>query len=146
MADDNARPEPNLNGHQRESFYLRYYSGHNGRFGHEFLEFDFLDDGTARYANNSNYRDDTLIQKEFCVGPLVIEALKQIVRESEILKEDDSRWPPRSREGRQELEVRLGQEHINFELDKIGSLTDIQESDDPEGLRVFYYTSYLATL
>ncbi|KIV78672.1 hypothetical protein, variant [Exophiala sideris] len=52
-----------------EQFYVRYYSGHSGRFGHEFLEFDFrtIGDGrsaTARYANNSNYRNDSLIRKE----------------------------------------------------------------------------------
>ena len=59
-------------------------SGHSGRFGHEFLgmftsakglsrlmspEFDFktLGDGrsaSARYANHSNYRNDSLIRKE----------------------------------------------------------------------------------
>lgn len=62
-------------------------SGHMGRFGHEFLgtmqvepfplvicanmlvEFDFrvVGDGrsaVARYANNSNYRNDSLIRKE----------------------------------------------------------------------------------
>lgn len=62
-------------------------SGHSGRFGHEFLgmslspnvivgrsinahsEFDFraVGDGSsaqARYANNSNYRNDSLIRKE----------------------------------------------------------------------------------
>lgn len=27
-------------------------------------EFDFRSDGTARYANNSNYRNDSLIRKE----------------------------------------------------------------------------------
>ena len=62
--------------------------------------------------------------------------------------------------GKQELEIRLGNDHISFEvrvfrvahsdlfahsLDcvlqtaKIGSLVDIQDSEDPEGLRVFYY-------
>lgn len=24
-----------------EDFYLRYYVGHKGKFGHEFLEFEF---------------------------------------------------------------------------------------------------------
>ncbi|KAK0772504.1 Protein mago nashi [Friedmanniomyces endolithicus] len=52
-----------------DPFYVRYYSGHSGRFGHEFLEFDFrvVGDGRsaiARYANNSNYRNDSLIRKE----------------------------------------------------------------------------------
>lgn len=41
--------------------------------------------------------------------------------------------------GRQELEVRLGNEHISFETAKIGSLVDVQDSEDPEGLRVMYY-------
>lgn len=33
-------------------FYVRYYSGHTGRYGHEFLEFEYSD-GRLRYANNS---------------------------------------------------------------------------------------------
>lgn len=28
-------------------FYLRYYVGHKGKFGHEFLEFEFRPDGEA---------------------------------------------------------------------------------------------------
>ena len=38
--------------------------GHKGKFGHEFLEFEFRADGKLRYANNSNYKNDTLIRKE----------------------------------------------------------------------------------
>ncbi|KAF8440123.1 Mago nashi protein [Terfezia claveryi] len=127
-----------------EPFYLRYYSGHSGRFGHEFLEFDFrvVGDGKsaiARYANNSNYRNDSLIRKEMCVSALLIKEIKRIIKESEIMKEDDTKWPPKNKDGRQELEIRLGNEHISFETAKIGSLVDVQGSDDPEGLRVFYY-------
>ncbi|KAK9479770.1 Mago nashi protein [Lipomyces japonicus] len=129
---------------REEPFYVRYYSGHAGKFGHEFLEFDFrvLDGGAsavARYANNSNYRRDSLIRKEMCVSALLIKQLKKIITDSEILKEDDSKWPEKSKEGKQELEIRLGQEHISFETSKLGSLSDVQQSDDPEGLRVFYY-------
>ncbi|KAK9356741.1 Mago nashi protein [Lipomyces doorenjongii] len=127
-----------------EPFYVRYYSGHAGKFGHEFLEFDFRVQGDgrsaiARYANNSNYRNDSLIRKEMCVSALVIQQLKKMIMDSEIMKEDDSRWPEKNHEGKQELEIRLGQEHISFETSKIGSLNDVQASDDPEGLRVFYY-------
>lgn len=127
-----------------EPFYVRYYSGHSGRFGHEFLEFDFrtLGDGrsaSARYANNSNYRNDSLIRKEMCVSSLLIAEIKRIVKESEIMKEDDTKWPEKNKDGRQELEIRLGSEHISFETAKIGSLVDVTESADPEGLRVFYY-------
>jgi protein mago nashi len=35
-----------------------------GKFGHEFLEFEFRPDGKLRYANNSNYKNDTIIRKE----------------------------------------------------------------------------------
>ncbi|KAL8366998.1 hypothetical protein RB595_007892 [Gaeumannomyces hyphopodioides] len=127
-----------------EQFYLRYYSGHSGRFGHEFLEFDFrvVGDGRsaiARYANNSNYRNDSLIRKEMSVSSLVVDEIKRIVKLSEILKEDDKKWPPKNKDGKQELEIKIGNDHISFETAKIGSLVDVNESADPEGLRVFYY-------
>eukprot|EP00959_Pyramimonas_sp_CCMP1952_P082822 1730983-Pyramimonas_sp.AAC.2 len=55
------------------------------------------------------------------------------------MKEDDKNWPPPSKVGRQELEVVMGSEHISFSTAKIGSLLDVQSSNDPEGLRTFYY-------
>ena len=75
-----------------DDFYLRYYVGHKGKFGHEFLEFEFRPDGKLRYANNSNYKKDTLIRKEVFVNRAVIEELKRIVNESDIMKEDDAIW------------------------------------------------------
>ena len=33
----------------------------------------------------------------------------------------------------------LGNQHVSFATAKIGSLLDVQESSDPEGLRIFYY-------
>jgi protein mago nashi len=103
----------------------------------EFLEFDFrvVGDGrsaTARYANNSNYRNDALIRKEsmrggrslksqaltppVCVSSLMISEMKRIIKESEIMKEDDTKWPQKNKDGKQELEIRLGNEHISFEV------------------------------
>jgi len=73
------------------------------------------------------------------VGPLVVKELKRIVEQSEIIKEDDANWPKKNIVGKQELEIRVGNDHIAFETAKIGSLVDIQDSEDPEGLRVFYY-------
>lgn len=35
-----------------DPFYVRYYTGHQGRHGHEFLEFEYSN-GRLRYANNS---------------------------------------------------------------------------------------------
>ncbi|KAJ0313129.1 hypothetical protein COL516b_000056 [Colletotrichum fioriniae] len=70
---------------------------------------------------------------------LIVDEIKRIIKTSEILKEDDSKWPQKNKDGRQELEIRLGNDHISFETAKIGSLVDVTESADPEGLRVFYY-------
>jgi hypothetical protein len=30
-------------------FYVRYYVGHKGKFGHEFLEFEFSSDGECLF-------------------------------------------------------------------------------------------------
>lgn len=134
----------------------------------------------ARYANNSNYRNDSLIRKESMFAPFFPPSVRlpeqadrlwgksvcklpddqrdqanhQRKRDHEVRlpllfrtppdakrqnREDDTNWPHRNKDGRQELEIRLGNEHISFETAKIGSLVDVQESADPEGLRVFYY-------
>lgn len=69
-----------------DSFYLRYYVGHKGKFGHEFLEFEFRPDGKMRYANNSQYKNDTLIRKEAYVNKVVLEELKRIIEDSEIMQ------------------------------------------------------------
>ena len=54
-------------------------------------------------------------------------------------REDDKQWPEANRDGRQEFEVVMGNTHISFATAKIGSLLDVQDSKDPEGLRIFYY-------
>lgn len=51
-----------------------------------------------------------------CVSSLLISEIKKIVRDSEIMKEDDAKWPEKNKDGRQELEIRLGNEHISFEV------------------------------
>ncbi|CED84809.1 mago nashi [Phaffia rhodozyma] len=123
---------------EKDPFYLRYYTGHIGLHGHEFLEFEYSQ-GRLRYANNSNYRNDSLIKKEMFVSPLLIKELKRIVEASDVVKEDDAKWPKKGQQGKQELEIRIGNDHISFETAKLGSLADVQDSEDPEGLRVFYY-------
>ena len=122
-----------------DDFYVRYYTGHKGKFGHEFLEFEFRGDGRLRYANNSNYKKDKMIRKEVFVSESVLAEARRIIEESEIMREDDKNWPEPSKEGRQEFEIVLGREHISFATAKIGSLLDVQDSNDPEGLRIFYY-------
>lgn len=46
----------------------------------------------------------------------MIAEIKRIIKDSEIMKEDDSKWPQKNKDGRQELEIRLGNEHISFEV------------------------------
>lgn len=31
-------------------------------------------------------------------------------------REDDAKWPTKNKDGRQELEIRLGNDHISFEV------------------------------
>lgn len=57
----------------------------------------------------------------------------------QILKEDDANWPPPDKVGRQELEIIMGETHISFTTTKLGSLMQVQQSKDPDGLRIFYY-------
>ncbi|EFB23288.1 hypothetical protein PANDA_020811, partial [Ailuropoda melanoleuca] len=104
-------------------FYLRYYVGHKGKFGHEFLEFEFRPDGKLRYANNSNYKNDVMIRKEYLYSSEVEFYINYINLFCLF----------------QELEIVIGDEHISFTTSKIGSLIDVNQSKDPEGLRVFYY-------
>jgi protein mago nashi len=51
-----------------------------------------------------------------CVSSLMISEIKRIIKDSEIMKEDDSKWPQKNKDGRQELEIRLGSDHIQFEV------------------------------
>ncbi|RLN54086.1 hypothetical protein BBJ28_00023499, partial [Nothophytophthora sp. Chile5] len=93
-----------------DDFYVRYYPllaalldrcsvGHRGKFGHEFMEFEFRTDGKLRYANNSNYKKDSMIRKEVgrvgflqivlhvvTVSQSVIDEVKRIISDSEITK------------------------------------------------------------
>lgn len=117
--------------------YFRYYCGHHGKFGHEFLELEVKKDGTLRYANNSRYRGAQAIKKEARLSPPVVEELKRIVRASTVLQADDANWPVPDRSGRQELEVLLDGQHISFATNKISTSPEIAETADPDGLTKF---------
>lgn len=47
---------------------------------------------------------------------MTVAELKRIITDSEIIKEDDTQWPKKNVVGKQELEIRLGNEHIAFEV------------------------------
>ena len=139
------RPAPRK---MAEEFYLRYYVGHRGKFGHEFMEFELYADGKLRYANNSMYKvageseKEGMIRKEVYLNQSVIDEFRRIIEESEVTKENDEKWPRPDSVGRQELEIKIGGEHISFICAKLGSLHDVNASGDLQtqnGMRVFYY-------
>lgn len=48
------------------------------------------------------------------VSKAVREQLKQIITDSEIMQADDAEWPEPNRNGSQEIEIVLNDEHISF--------------------------------
>mmetsp|Transcript_20025 Transcript_20025/g.23055 ORF Transcript_20025/g.23055 Transcript_20025/m.23055 type:complete len:134 (-) Transcript_20025:86-487(-) len=110
-----------------------------GRHGNEFLEFDLTSDGVLKYSNNSNYRKDSMIKKQVKVGPAVVEEVKRLALVSNVLSCDDSCWPEPNRDGRQELEIRIGQTELSLVTSKFAQLEDVENSNDPRGLTAFHY-------
>lgn len=61
----------------------------------------------------------SILIRPVCVSSLMISEIKRIIKDSEIVKEDDSKWPQKNKDGRQELEIRLGSDHIQFEVRRV---------------------------
>ncbi|ESL06419.1 mago nashi-like protein [Trypanosoma rangeli SC58] len=129
-------PEETMESHL---YHIRYFAGHTGRYGNEFLEFDIRDDGTLKYGNNSRYRNENIIKKQARVSCAVLEEIKRIIITSAVLESDDERWPQPDRNGRQELEIHLGNTHISLVTNKITSISEVEKADDSKGLETFYY-------
>ena len=114
--------------------------GHQGKFGHEFLELELHPDGLLRYANDSAYKRDRCIRKEVWVSRLVVEQVRDMVLSSKVLECDDSEWPAPDVVGRQELEVRSGGEHVRFVLAKIGSMAEMEgRGEAGEGMKALHF-------
>ncbi|KAK2963446.1 putative Protein mago nashi like protein [Blattamonas nauphoetae] len=122
-----------------DDFYLRYYTGHTGQFGHEFLEFAIMRDGLLRYANASHYKKDGNIMREVYLNECVVDEFKRIVQDSDILQQKDELWPEPDKGGKQTIEILYKNVHIAFETNTISSTLAIKDSKDPEGLQAFYY-------
>jgi protein mago nashi len=73
------------------------------------------------------------------VNDCVLHELKRIIQDSQILKESDNQWPKPDKIGSQELEIVIDDSHKFFKTSKIGSVVEVSDSKDPEGLRVFFY-------
>ena len=58
---------------------------------------------------------------------------KEVLHSLICYREDDTKWPEKNKDGRQELEIRLGNEHISFEVRyhlQIGTFFDDCLADD----------------
>lgn len=123
-----------------DSFYFRYYNGHNGKFGTEFIEFELVGkDQLLRYANETHYRRDSTIRKEVKLNKPVIAWLRQTIQATNVMELDDSQWPEADDVGRQELEIKLGSVHIFFVTTKLSSKADVaQYKTCAQDLQIFY--------
>ena len=126
----------------RDAFYLRYYTGFTGKYGHEFLEFE-LRDGRLRYANNSNY--DSMIRKEVFVTGLVVDEIRKLVKNSPLSTQPpgiDKFWPQPDlkNQGVQELEIAFdGQLSRTYRTCKFNSISEITKSRDAKNLEFFFH-------
>jgi hypothetical protein len=85
----------------RRNFQFKYYCFHipyldtdpkfNNRSRFTALVYSMLlfrfDNVVFRYANNSNYKNDTMIRKEAYVHSAVMDELRRIIEDSEIMAE-----------------------------------------------------------
>eukprot|EP00796_Vickermania_ingenoplastis_P005457 gene5457-3935_t len=117
--------------------YIRYYAGHTGRFGNEFIEFEIREDGQLKYSNNSHYRSEKIIKKQARVSPAVLEQIKSLLVKQQICETNDNDWPEPDRNGRQELEVWLGGTHVSLVTNKLTTFADVDATNDKD-LENFY--------
>lgn len=110
-----------------------------GKHGNEFLEFELRDDGLLKYANNSSYRKDSIIKKQLRLSAPVLTEIKRLIIQQRVLDCDDTTWPEPDRNGRQELEIRVGNTHISLVTNKTTIMQEIETSKDPAGLGAFFY-------
>jgi len=50
----------------------------------------------------------------------VVGEFRRIIEDSEVAKEDDNNWPQPDKIGRQELEFKIGREHISYDVSFVG--------------------------
>ena len=119
--------------------------GHQGKFGHEFLEFELLPSGLLRYANSSHYRSDSTIRKQLALSPTTLRQFQHIVDQSNITQYEDTQWTQPDSIGRQELEVRSSGQHVSFVCGKIQSMAELDgkgvSGEALEGMKCLYFLS-----
>ena len=119
--------------------FLKFYAGHVGRFGHEYLEFEFQPDGLFKYANDSNYKRGIPIKRQCYVSQSTLNVACQLIRSSGILDLKEVKFPEPDEKGCQEVEFGTRDRKVSLTTSKIMSLQEIARSRDVEGLKCFYY-------
>ena len=70
---------------------------------------------------------------------IVLDEVKKIINDSGILNHNNSKWPKPDKTGKQTLEVQIDGKSYKYQTSKIGSFSEVQNCEDPEGLTVFFY-------
>jgi protein mago nashi len=124
-------------------FYCRYHVSNKGTF----TEYEVKENGVLKYANGCG----EIIRRNCTLSSAVLTEIRRIILDSGILNEIDTRWPDKDSTGGQELEIRIGNEHISFTCSNIGSVAEIDrfykkenievttDKPDPLGLKSFFY-------
>ena len=71
-------------GTERVPFAVDAKRTRQGRFGHEFLEFEVLPEGLLKYANATRYRGEGRIRKEMQLSETVVHEFAKIIRNSHV--------------------------------------------------------------
>lgn len=62
------------------------------------------------------------------LNKIVLEEIREIVKSSKIMECSDDDWPVPNDIGKQEIDIRINDEEINFRTSKIGSFSEVIES------------------
>mmetsp|Transcript_8005 Transcript_8005/g.49449 ORF Transcript_8005/g.49449 Transcript_8005/m.49449 type:complete len:139 (+) Transcript_8005:249-665(+) len=71
-------------GTERVPFAVDVVRTQQGRFGHEFLEFELHPEGILKYANATRYRGEGRIRKEMHLSETVVHEFAKIIRNSHV--------------------------------------------------------------
>ena len=120
------------------TFFLRYFVGHRGKYGHEFIEYSVDNSGALRYINGTNYKKDGQLSCSAICDKSIVECVVDQVRKSNLLECDDTNWPYPDKGGRQELEIVIDNKHYSFVTCKLNSSEEIQFRGYQHDIEQFY--------
>lgn len=104
----------------------------------DYLKFE-VEGNELTYTNSSS---EDVIRHRMYLSDFVVEELKRMVDESEIMDERDKNWPmPDDTETKLEIEFGSGRKtkYVKLTTHKLVSIAKIMETKDPEGLKNFFH-------